>query len=559
MKSVGIDLGTTNSLISVYDDKKPQLIPNALGSFLTPSVVSVTKDGSILVGASARERLISAPNDSVHAFKRMMGTNKTFTLRGKRFRPEELSALVLKQLKEDAEEFLKEEVSEAVISVPAYFNDSQRTATKNAASLAGLKVTRLINEPTAAALLYGLHEKENERKFLILDLGGGTLDVTILELFDGVFEVHASSGDNQLGGEDFTSILVKWIKERASKENITLSDSFIYQQAENAKIGLSVSKEVTIPLGDSKSISLNRDEFNNLCSDLIDRIRGPIVKATKDAGLRIETLDEIILVGGATRMPVIRQFVTRMFGKFPLSKENPDYAVALGCSIQAALMRRGEGLEEIVLTDVMPYSLGIAIHNPSNPKKMYFSSIIDRNRTIPISRVETYVPVEENQRKITIEIYQGESAYVDNNLFLGKLESNFLDPTQKNSVDVRFTYDNSGILEVIAVSNVDGIKSEMVIQQNENKLSEKEVQDCLKRLSELKIHPREQQHNITLLEKANRMFEQSLGSTRNYITEQIRIFENALATQDNNEISRARKIFSQKLEELESSDWGDVA
>jgi molecular chaperone HscC len=555
MALIGIDLGTTHSLIAYYKDGKANLIPNVHGSFLTPSVVSVEKDGNILVGESARERFISHPDNSVHAFKRMMGTAREWQSGKRKFRPEELSALVLRSLKQDAENFLGETVSEAVISVPAYFNDIQRNATKQAAAIAGLQVTRLINEPTAAALIYGLNDSEDDKKYLVLDLGGGTFDVTILEYFSGVFEVHASAGDNHLGGEDFTQVIIDWInQECVSKKLECPSNVMAYKLAEAAKKQLSKSSAVEIPVSDKDVLLFDQAQFEKIANSLINRIREPIIRVMQDTELTPADFNDIVLIGGSTRMPVIHQFVTKLFKRFPRQTENPDHVVALGAAIQAGLIARHEELNEVVMTDVMPYSMGIATHNESEPDNHIFTPIIERNQTVPVSKEERFSPITDKQSEVELKIYQGESRFAANNLYLGELSSPMPQDLKKRYVDVRFTYDVNGLLEVIATTG-DGSHQRLVIQQTEGRMSDQEVDEAFKKLAELKIHPREKAVNKALTIRLDRLYEQAIGERREQIGEWISTFNKTLATQDEKRIAADVKALQKILDEIENRDW----
>lgn len=555
MPLIGIDLGTTHSLISYFVEGKPQLIPNVHGSYLTPSVISVEKDGNVLVGAPARERLISHPEESVHAFKRMMGTAKEWQCGKFKFRPEELSALILKSLKQDAEKHLGETVSEAVISVPAYFNDIQRNATKQAATLAGLQVTRLINEPTAAALVYGLNDSEDDKKYLVLDLGGGTYDVTVLEYFNGVFEVHASAGDNHLGGEDFTGLIADWIKYECVKSNIPVPEnSLVYQLAELTKKQLSRIQEVDIKINESTSLKFDQLLFDKIAGNLINRLREPIIRVLQDANLTPNDFHDIVLIGGSTRMPVFHQFVTRLFKRFPRQTENPDHVVVLGAAIQAAMIARDEYLQEVVMTDVMPYSMGVNTHNENQPGHDLFSPIIERNQTVPISREQRLVPVTQEQKEVVLKIYQGESRYVANNLFLGELNVPMPKNEDQRYVDVRFTYDVNGLLEVMALSGI-GHTQRLVIQQRESKMSDEEVEAALKKLSELKIHPRDKAVNKSISARLERLYEQAIGENREQIALWIDAFDKTLATQDERKIAEDVKELQKILDNIENREW----
>jgi molecular chaperone HscC len=341
---IGVDLGTTNSLVAVWRERKSELIPNALGHTLTPSCVSIDESGEILVGLAARDRMMTHPHHTLTAFKRYMGTQKELALAGKRFRPEELSALVLKSLKADAEAYLGEPVIEAIITVPAYFNDTQRKATRLAGELAGLTVARLLNEPTAAALAYGLHDRNAENQFLVFDLGGGTFDISILEMFSGVMEVRASAGDNHLGGEDFVTVLVEGFLDAARKESgIVWNKLSAHQQAriraEAERVERALSKEEQVDFvyedGEHKlTWTVTTETFEQLATPLLKRLRTPIERALRDAKLRVGDLDEIVLVGGATRMPIVHRLVAKMLGRFPRRDIHPDEAIAMGAGVQ---------------------------------------------------------------------------------------------------------------------------------------------------------------------------------------------------------------------------------
>jgi molecular chaperone HscC len=558
---VGIDLGTTHSLIGYFGDEGPRLFRNALGEFLTPSVVSVDEDGHMIVGEAARDRLISHPDSTVATFKRWMGSSRETWLGQRRFRPEELSALVLRSLIADAEEALGEKVKEAVISVPAYFSDAQRKATRAAGELAGIKVERLINEPTAAALAYGLEEKPEGSRFLVFDLGGGTFDVSVLETFEGVVEVHASAGDNYLGGEDFLDVL----------ENACLSDlklrpenfssierGLLRRRLEILKRTLSQQPEQRIDcLVGEHTIrwEIDQDRFTQLAEPLMQRMRAPLERALRDARLQPEQLSEIVLVGGASRMPLVSRLIARMFGRLPLRHINPDEAIAMGACVASGLKRRNVKLEEIILTDVCPYTLGVEIGQKDehgNMQNGLFSPIIHRNSVVPISRESTYWPMADRQKMLSLKVYQGESPLVAKNIRLGQLEVP-LNPTLSkadNGVKVRFTYDINGVLQVEATPVASGTRYELVLEQNPGILSEAEIRARLDALSELKIHPRSKQENIALLARAERLFEEHIVA-RDVLREWIGQFTQSLESQDERLISDHRTRFGQAMDELE--------
>lgn len=561
MSIIGIDLGTTNSLVSYWTDKGAILIPNALDKKLTPSVVSVDENGEILVGQIAKERLITHPHLTIAAFKRYMGTSRTFQLGKYAFLPEELSSFIIRSLKEDAEVYLGRSIEEAVISVPAYFNDAQRKATKRAGELAGLKVERIINEPTAAAIAYGLHQQEAETKFLVFDLGGGTFDVSIVELFDNVMEVKAIAGDNYLGGEDFTELLVSlFIKHHQIDKESLAPKAFaaIKKQAELCKWSLGqgqfVSMNCTIN-GESLQWSIDRQTFAVEAKQLINRLRHPVERALKDAAIRADELDAVILVGGATRMPLVHTLVSKLFGRFPTCSVNPDEVVATGAGIQAAMKERNVMLKESVLTDVCPHTLGIEVCVRTG-REMFesgrFSPIIERNTVIPVSKVERFCTTEDYQKAINVQIFQGESRLTKNNIKLGQLEIEVPSaPAAKQKIDVRFTYDINGILEVEVIAVETGIKKRIVIEESPGTMTKEEIERRLAALAKFKIHPRDKQENKLLIARGERLYEEALGEERQEIASAIQAFENVLNSQDDQKIKKAAAVLKAWLDEIE--------
>jgi molecular chaperone HscC len=561
MATIGIDLGTTNSLVAYWTENGPQTIPNVLGESLTPSVVSVDEDGNVYVGQIAKERLITHPDRTASTFKRQMGTAKTYNLGQLAFTPEELSSLVLRSLKADAEAYLHQNILEAVISVPAYFNDDQRKATKRAAELAGLRVERLISEPTAAAIAYGMHQESSETKFLVIDLGGGTFDVSILEMFDGIMEVKAVAGDTFLGGEDFTEEIISHYLKKMSIQSDDISEKFrsaIYKQAENCKTELT-TKETSVmrPVldGVEKTLEISRFEFDEISKPLILRLRQPIERAMRDADLRSQDLDAIILVGGATRMPIIRTTIARMFGKLPYSNINPDEAIAMGAAVQAALKERNESLSEVILTDVCPFTLGTAVSremSASGRRKNVFYPVIERNSTIPISRVERFGTVNDFQTFINFGVYQGESRNVENNLLLGEMK--IIVPRAKageEDVDVRYTYDINGILEVESCVLSTGDKRRLIIESRHGNMTQEQIEECIAKLADIKIHPRDRTENRLLLARAERMYEESLSETREFLDNVILKFDCILELQDEKKTAQAAEELKNILDDME--------
>ncbi|WP_062067203.1 Hsp70 family protein [Cellvibrio sp. OA-2007] len=562
MTVIGIDLGTTNSACGYWTEDGPKLIPNRLGELLTPSVVGLDEAGAVIVGKAAKERLIDHSGSTVAAFKRLMGSDHKIMLNKKLFSAPELSALVLRSLKEDAEAFLGEPVTEAVISVPAYFDDNQRHATKLAGELAGLKVDRLINEPTAAAIAYGLHQKQ-EGTFLILDMGGGTFDVSILEFFDGVMEVHASAGDNFLGGEDFVEAMVDALLNELQIEKSSLDVRLLqtlYMQMESAKRRVSQmdTQEILLDFGGEKiRWSLTRDWFSRVATPLILRSKRPIERAMSDANLSPAQIDDIVLVGGSTRLALFRSTVGRIFGRLPSTHIDPDTVVALGAAVQAALLSKNSALDDMVLTDVCPYTLGTGVVNEDSPQQgLYFLPIIERNSTVPVSVVRRLATAADNQTELQLEIYQGENRLVKKNIFLGQLNIKIPKaPRGKEEIDVRYTYDMNGLLEVDVTVVSQNKTYSKLIQRNPGVMSEKEKEASLKKMAALKFHPRESEVNRALIAKGERLYEASLGDKREKIAAILSQFDAILDRQNVNEIKKAQLQVKELLESLDSEDW----
>jgi molecular chaperone HscC len=558
---VGIDLGTTHSLVSVWTDDGPRLIPNALGSVLTPSVVALDDAGHVLVGAAAQERLRTHPRHAVATFKRYMGTDRASMLGERSFRPEELSALVLKSLLADVEAETGERATEAVISVPAYFSDAQRKATRNAGTLAGITVERLVNEPTAAALAYGLEQRDAESRFLVIDLGGGTFDVSILELFDQVMEVHATAGDNFLGGEDFVELLLNncLADLGIGKTTLGLGDTVELQaRMERLKRQLSqgeASTELTLN-GKHHTWQIDEARFEHLAAPLLARMRAPIERALRDSRLAAADLNEIILVGGASRMPMVSRLVTRMFGRLPLRHINPDEAIARGAAVMAGLKGRAAALGEVVMTDVCPYTLGIETSQklPSGHLQQgVYSPIIERNTVVPTSRSSVYTPLGDFQTALKLRVYQGESVQVASNVFLGELEIEL--PRAKAAempVEVRFTYDVNGLIEVEATVLANKTRHQLTIQQNPGLLTPEQVAERLAALQHLKVHPRDDQANVAIIARAERLYEERSGDLRQQIAQWLLGFRGELESQEPSRIRTAQKRMQELLAQVEA-------
>lgn len=560
---IGIDLGTTNSLVAYFTEDGPQIIPNRLGNHMTPSVVSV--DGEqVYVGETAKERQILFPDSSASVFKRNMGSQKVYQLDGKRFTAEELSSFVLRSLKEDAEHYLQEPVKEAVISVPAYFNEARRKATKRAGELAGLKVERIISEPTAAAIAYGLYQKKENTKFLVFDLGGGTFDVSILELFHNILEVRAVAGDNYLGGEDFTKMIRDlFLKDTGlSEEELDHRElGLLRKQAEQCKLAFATESSFMMNCqikGEVKTALITRGRFEKRCEPLLDRIKKPVKKSLSDAKIKVSDIDEIVLVGGGTKLRLVRKYVAKLFKKMPNTSVNPDEAVALGAAIQAAMKERREAIKEVILTDVCPFTLGTEVvveRGKDKHEAGYFAPIIERNTTIPASRTEQFRTVYDQQTKLNIHILQGESRFAANNISLGNLEVE-VPPNKAGAevIDITYTYDINSLLEVeVKVVSTGEIKK-MIIKNQEVDMTDEEIEARMKELSYLKIHPKDQEENQLLLLRGERLYEENTGEVRLRIEYELREFEKVLNERNEVEIANARKVLKDVLDEIDE-EW----
>jgi molecular chaperone HscC len=544
---IGIDLGTSNSLCAVFDGERPRLIPNAHGEVLTPSIVGVNDKGQILVGATAKELRVTRPANCVWAFKRWMGTDRRVELVGHEFNAQELSAMVLTALKHDAEVALGEPVRHAVITVPAYFNDNQRNATKIAGELAGLRVVRLLNEPTAAALTYGFHDRDAERKLIVIDLGGGTFDVTAMDVFEGTLEIISTAGEGMLGGEDFTDRLVAWVLDRRGLNLETaemrqpLLVARLRRECEMAKCRLSDYSEATIRVPDSAGqfavdclkLTLDRSEFQRIVDPIVKRLARPIGKAIRDSRLKPEDLQEVILVGGATRMWPVREFVQKYFGRVPVCTHNPDEVVALGAAVQAALIGDDTAVADMVMTDICPFTLGVEICKEFGQSYAdgYFLPVVHRNTTIPVSREQIVHTIRPNQREVTLSIYQGDARKVKDNLLLGKLTVSGipLGPSGQ-PVHVRFTYDLNGILEVEAFVGGTNKHFSTVLTHRANNLSKKEIDAAVRLMQTLKFYPRDDVRNQHLVLFAERVVGEVGTYQRSDIEMALDQFEQAMAS-----------------------------
>lgn len=529
-KIIGIDLGTTNSLVAVWENGESQLIPNAFGEKLTPSVVSVDQEGTVYVGKTAKERMAAFPEETVSVFKRFMGTSRKYTLGGKTYLPEELSAMVLRKLKEDAQAYLGEPVEEAIISVPAYFSDLARTATKRAGALAGLKVERIINEPSAAALAcYKMQEKDCT--FLVFDFGGGTLDVSLVECFDNIVEILAVSGDNQLGGQDFDDMLgTHFIRTLQLDSNLLTQQTraMIRRSAEKCKRDLTEKKTAQMVVNCEQireQLEISRKDVVKICASLFERMGKPVRQVMMDAKITIDAIDQVVLVGGSCKMPVVKQYLQHLLECRHMETMNPDYMIALGCGVCAGIKERNEEVKDTILTDICPFSLGTNVVNSENPNKTLMSFIIPRNSALPISREMVYVTASDYQKKVKVGIYQGEAMYADDNMKLGEMEF-AVPPRLAGEVEVhlRYTYDINGILEVNSYIPLTNERKQLVIVNKDLGLTKEQIEDKLKEYEKLKISPIQEEENQYVLAWGERLYKQCSDEMKTELLKRMQYF-----------------------------------
>ena len=568
-RMIGIDLGTTNSLATYIDDNgEIQFIKNEYGNILIPSVVGIDENNEITVGELAKERRMMNSGETASNFKRKMGTSARIKIKDKVFDAQMLSSIVLKHLKENAERQLNEKIDRAIISVPAYFNDKQRKDTKIAAELAGITVERLINEPTAAALSLGSHILDQNLKFIVLDLGGGTFDVTLLETFENIMEVLSISGDTMLGGEDFTTKICEIFLKNIKLSIADLSRderTKLYTKADRAKKLISL-KNVEIEMeikGKKYKSEITQENFRETVKPLLVKMKVAIDKALQDGNTDAREIEKVILVGGAVKLGIIEEFVEKYFHKMRGEKiyfnnddfiENnklvsiaadPDTVVAYGVGIAVGMKERNKVFKERILTDVCPFTLGTEIVGRR------FAPIIPRNTTVPTSRSEYFYTIEDYQSQVTVGIYQGESLNIDDNLFLGKF---LLDVPQnlagKEAINVRFTYDINGILEVEATVVSTGLKKSKLIVNGD--LSEEEKNEKIKMLEEIKIQSENKNKDKLLLERANRIYAEIVNTEiRNHISDYLENYKMVVATGDRIRIQKAKESFSQFLDKID--------
>ena len=515
-KIIGIDLGTTNSCVAVMEGGQPVVIPNAEGARTTPSVVAFSKDGERMVGQIAKRQAVTNPDRTVISIKREMGTNYKVNIDGKAYTPQDISAMILTKMKETAEAYLGEKVTQAVITVPAYFNDAQRQATKDAGRIAGLEVLRIINEPTAASLAYGL-EKDGNQKILVYDLGGGTFDVSILDIGDGVFEVLATNGNTRLGGDDFDQRIIDYVADQFQKENgIDLrkdraASQRLKQEAEKAKIDLSgtTSANINLPFitADANGpkhldVTITRAKFEELTADLVQATITPMEKALKDAGLTYNDISKIILVGGSTRIPAVQAAVKRVTGKEPFKGINPDECVAIGAAIQGGVL--GGDVKDIVLLDVTPLSLGIETMGG------VFNRIIDRNTTIPVKKSQIYSTAADNQTSVEIHVLQGERDMAAGNTTLGRFILDGITPAPRGipQIEVTFDIDSNGIVNVTATDKGTGKEQHITITSSTN-MSKEDIDRAVKDAEKFAAEDKKQKEAVEAKNHADSLIFQS--------------------------------------------------
>ena len=552
---IGIDLGTTNSLVAVLKDGEPEVLPNELGEFLTPSVVAVAKDGAMLAGRAAKDRLLQAPDSGKAFFKREMGTEGTYQFGGRKWTPIECSAQILLEMKRVAALHLDAPPESAVISVPAYFHDQQRQATLEAAKIAGLKVERIINEPTAAALAYGYRNPDSEQQLLVFDLGGGTFDVTLLEVYDGVIEVKASGGDSHLGGEDYTDAILRQLKEQLGIDPAELELPRWRQQIEVAKRILAHAESAPLTTPGGEEIQLTREHLASAGKELTARLRPIVKRCLRDAGVSPSDLDDVLLVGGASRMTVVHDLIHELFGRIPNARLDPDRVVAQGAAVQSALCRDDQAVGDLVLTDVCPHTLGVEFCREPGRNRLeegFFAPIIDRNTTVPVSRSDFFHTLSPEQDEIVLKVFQGESRKTEDNQKIGEVRVTGLraKPEQKRpgEVEVRFSYDMNGVLEVESTAMATGKKVTRVFEQRPGTLTQAQLKEAIKRLQPLKVHPRDQFANRARLERASRLYVELIGAQRDELSHHLHRFEASLETQDREQIQLAAVYLDQFMQ-----------
>ncbi len=555
MAIIGIDLGTTNSLASVYTENGVMVIPNSLGNRLTPSVVGLDDDGNVIVGDVAKERLITHPERTAAEFKRTMGTDKTYKLGEEAFSSQQLSSILLRKIVADAKAYLNEDIDEVVISVPAYFDDKMRTATKQAAEMAGIKCERLINEPSAAALAYLYKHGWKDGTYMVVDFGGGTLDVSIIDSFDSVMEIIAVAGNNHLGGKDINEAIYKHfcLVNNLQESSLTSEEkAIIYRMSETTKIALSTNPiaVMSVCLNDKEySLSLDNNALIKIAHESFERLFEPIKKALKDSRLKPTDLEAIVLVGGSCKMPTVASYIEKITGVKPCSDIDPDTAISVGAGVYSGIKRKNQQLKDVVMTDICPFSLGVDCHDMNDDIVMSF--IIDRNSMLPCSQIKSYYAIHDYQTEVNFRIYQGESIIPENNIFLGSL-SIACPPTNRNAfiATCRMTYDINGIL-VIDVTNKDGVTVSKTLVGNNVRLTEKEIETIKARLDNLRFSDDVDEESQLLISRAERVIEETISYERDFLMNALGVFKLTMNKGNTVEKRNAKEGFKNLLDQLE--------
>ncbi|MDY3249041.1 MAG: Hsp70 family protein [Candidatus Choladocola sp.] len=557
MAIIGIDLGTTNSLVCVFRGGKPELIPNKFGSYLTPSAVSVLEDGTVLVGEPAKERLTTHPESTAVSFKKNMGSEKKYTLGSRQLLPEELSSLVLSSLMKDAENYLQEEISEAVISVPAYFHDKQRAATKRAGKLAGLNVKRILNEPSAAALA-AYCDQNDARRFLVFDFGGGTLDVSVVDCINTVVEILAVAGDNRLGGDDFDALIAdQFLKEHGlEKDRITAQEyAVLVKKAEQCKRQLSYEETATLQSsidGRMYSSTYTMKRLMEESKDLLQKIRKVVTAALRDSKCKSSQIQEIIMAGGSSKMPLIQSYIRHLFHKQPVIRTDCDELIALGLGIFCGVRENSSDLDNYLLMDICPFSLGTNVKNAADPSKPFMNIIIPRNNVLPCSRESEFVTTTDMQKQMYFQVLQGENLYAKDNLLLEEMRIDVTPlPAGQEKARVRFTYDINGILMIDITIASTGKTYQKVLSE---KISEEELKKRCQELEKLKHSPEELSENRLILDKLEALYVETIPSNKETVLSLITGFTEALRSQSPARIQKSKSVIMKLIPQMEAGD-----